>query len=398
MAYPFVHAFGLRQRLLLAIGSTFVSAPAALGCSVQQVDADAGAVAGKSGSAVTCKNGRATRECFTRATMESKAKFGCGQIAIQPVPSAEEVQSLFLPNGCLQHRVACDGCCNPAAAPGEPQGDGSCCYSYCGGACCGRPLIIDGQARTAGVELRGDWLRPLSAAEPLDLHQRIAHEWLEDALMEHASIASFARFTLDLLAFGAPAMLVERAQRAALEEVEHARLCFGLAARYSGCARGPAPLATTGIRCASNLWDAALAAFDEGCIGESIAALQAREALELAQDRDARHALERIAEQEAEHAELAFLFVSWATCRLGLAFQHEVDRRLGHLLAAKVSPQATEPADTIAALHAAGRLTAADQQRIRATGLREIVVPCVAALAASSGSPVASVTRPLVCS
>jgi hypothetical protein len=54
--------------------------------------------------------------------------------------------------------------------------------------------------------------------------------------------------------------LVERGQPAGLEEVEHARLCFGLAARYSGQARGPAPLSAAGVRAAPSLWDAALAA------------------------------------------------------------------------------------------------------------------------------------------
>jgi hypothetical protein len=51
--------------------------------------------------------------------------------------------------------------------------------------------------------------------------------------MEHASVAAFARFTLDLLALGAPADLVQSAQQALGDEIAHAELCFGLAGATS---------------------------------------------------------------------------------------------------------------------------------------------------------------------
>jgi hypothetical protein len=66
------------------------------------------------------------------------------------------------------------------------------------------------------------------------------------ALLEHASVASFARFSLQLMAAGAPASLVEAAHRAALDEIEHARLTFRLASRYEGRALGPGPLPVDG--------------------------------------------------------------------------------------------------------------------------------------------------------
>ncbi|HKU36657.1 MAG TPA: ferritin-like domain-containing protein [Polyangiales bacterium] len=413
MAYPFLHVSGLRQRLLLAIGTTTFASAAALGCGSKHTGSDAGVQAGESAPAPsagkagtnppaggagrstvtpdagspTCPNNQVgRRECYTRADMEAKAKFGCGQIQIQPVPTAEQVQAMFLSNGCLKHETTCNGCCNPAAGPGEPQGDGSCCYSFCATFCCGRPLRIDGEARTASLAARSDWLHDLGAVQP---NARIAAEWLEDARMEHASVASFARFTLDLLAFGAPAELIERAQRAGLEEVEHARLCFGLAARYSAQALGPAPLSAAGIRVAPSLWDAALAAFDEGCVAETLAALQAHAAFELARDSEVRRALQQIAEQEAQHAELAWRFVGWCAARLGSDLHRELERRLG-ALAAPAAISDSEPQPTIALLHAAGRLTAADKHRISTQGVRDVIAPCLAALA----RPEARVARP----
>src|SRR5262249_26730435 len=160
----------------------------------------------------------AKRECYSRGQMESTARMGCGQVAITPEPSPQEIAAMFDANGCLSAKAACDGCCNPALAAGEPQGDGSCCYQYCDGSGCGRPLLVSGEMRLAGVMLRRDWLPAVAMSgvaqdTERELLRRIAHEWLEDARMEHASIVSFARFSLELLSFGAPSDLVEQAQR-----------------------------------------------------------------------------------------------------------------------------------------------------------------------------------------
>ncbi len=54
--------------------------------------------------------------------------------------------------------------------------------------------------------------------------------WLRNALMEHASVAALARFTLELLAVGAPADLIRDSNAAASDETRHAELCFALAA------------------------------------------------------------------------------------------------------------------------------------------------------------------------
>ena len=45
------------------------------------------------------------------------------------------------------------------------------------------------------------------------LRRRLAELWSQDALLEHASIASFSRFALQLLAVAAPPALVAGAHR-----------------------------------------------------------------------------------------------------------------------------------------------------------------------------------------
>jgi hypothetical protein len=446
MAFPFGFEARLRQQFLLAIGTTGMLAAAGVGCGAKHeplgtggrageltagrgasgagsgaqggagsiAQAGAGSVAsggagsvasagagaqGGAGSlapagaggavatagkgAAMCMFGQPARECYSPAIMKSKATFGCGQIPISPVPTAEEVDAKFLANGCLKGTSTCNGCCNPAVGEGEPQADGSCCYTFCAGACCGRPFIVDDAPRVAAVESRSDWSGAYGGVAELGpVAERIAAEWLEDARMEHASIASFARFTLDLLAYGAPAGLVEAAQRAGLDECEHAKLCFGLAARFGAGVRGPSQLMAAGASVAPSLWHAAAAAFREGCVSETFAALQASEACERATDPEVKRALERIAADEASHAELAWRFVAWSVARLGGDFAAELRREIARLKAMPEPRSETESVETKRALNAAGRLTATDKHRLDYTAVHEVIAPVLEALLA----------------
>jgi hypothetical protein len=73
--------------------------------------------------------------------------------------------------------------------------------------------------------------------------------------------------------------------------------------------------------------------------------------------------------------------VSWSAARLGSDLHHEIARRLTRLLEVPSTIRESEHASSIALLHAAGRLTAADKHRISTAGLREVIGPCVDALA-----------------
>ena len=336
--------------------------------------------------------GPPVEECLTREQMEQKARFGCGQIPTTPEPTDEEVAAMFNADGCLSKEVACDGCCNPSETEGLPQGDGSCCYAYCQGSCCGRPFVVNGVARLAGVVERCDWLDPtvaLALPEALraDLGARIAREWLEDARMEHASIASFARFTEELRAFAAPDDLVRDAQQAALDEVVHARACFALAARFGGVAYGPGALDTHDALPAATLREAAHRAFVEGCVGETLAAAQARAACEVAGDPETRRVLARIADDEERHALLAWRFVAWALARGDASDMHglaaDVRRALAEALAAaptSLDDDMGEDAATRDELHHAGRLTEQGRALVMRVALNSVVRPCAEAM------------------
>jgi hypothetical protein len=379
----------LRRQLLLALGSSGLLGPSAVKLLAACAEPDPP-------PPPTCPSGREPeRTCFSRERMELATRT-CGGLTNRPVTEPEPTvrESLIMDNGCLPKQFACNGCCSPAVEEGEPQPDGSCCYYHCPGACCGRPFIVAGAPRTAAVVTRSDWLAARAELAPAQLSARIAQQWLSDALLEHASVAAFARFTLELLAFGAPSQLVEDSLRAGLDEVSHARACFAEAARYDRTARGPGALAVHDVRAAATLAAAVRCTFVEGCIGETQAALIAREAARLAEDPTARALLTQIAEDEARHAELAWRFVAWAL-DTHPALASELEGALLEARARTMVVPEREPAETVAAFHAAGRLTEAERTAFAHEALGEVVTPCLRGLlsaAAYTPSAALSVT------
>jgi hypothetical protein len=250
---------------------------------------------------------------------------------------------------------------------------------------CGRPFLIDGRARSASLVFGTRWANPTaSSSAPEALSQaaerRIAEHWLENALMEHASIAAFARFALELLALGAPAELVEAATSAMADETRHTKLCFELAARYGAADLAPGPLAMGGAIASFELINVVDRAILEGCFGETGAALEAGWAAEGATDPVVRSALETIAADEARHAALAFRFVAWAAERDARVLPL-LERRLREELARPSRPTSARAAAELDTLARHGVLDRATREAARRQALSEIVAPAVRALA-----------------
>src|SRR5690606_33504532 len=105
-------------------------------------------------------------------------------------------------------------------------------------------LREDGKLVVAPSVARADWSGISGESTEIDAatRARLAAHWLAEAAVEHASVASFSRFALSLLALGAPPSLVASAHAAALDEIRHAQDCFALASRYRGEPVGPGPL------------------------------------------------------------------------------------------------------------------------------------------------------------
>lgn len=267
------------------------------------------------------------------------------------------------------------------------------------GAVCGRPFLVAGSERLATLIMSDAWTGPLSvdgsdkavaddamhaSIDSLTEPQRLllGQRWAQLGLMEHASIAAFARFTLQLLHLGAPANLVEDAQRAMSDETQHARDCFALASRYLGHSVGPSALHMDQALQETSLEDIVRLTVREGCIGETCAALEAAEAYEATIEPRAKTVLERIRADEFRHAELAWQFVSWALTQG--APNAEAKARLHDVVAAEFVAAAHDanilPAAPIAANSfdtlPHGIVPASLLPEIRRTALRDVVLPC----------------------
>ena len=211
-------------------------------------------------------------------------------------------------------RVQADCPASEVCTPGEEH------WRCTGALICGRPFLVEAQARLAPVREGGAWFNVADAAPRVDHlspseRAAQAEHWSQLGQMEHASIAAFARFSLQLLSLGAPPELVDACTRALADETAHTRLCFRIASAYAGRALGPGPLDVAGSLALTSLADIVDLVVAEGCFGETSAALQALEAATTASDPAIRAAYSRIAVDEERHAELAFRFVRWALGR-----------------------------------------------------------------------------------
>jgi hypothetical protein len=182
--------------------------------------------------------------------------------------------------------------------------------------CEGRPFMVEGRPHTASLR-EGDG----------------CDVWARDGLHEHASVASFARFALELLALGAPPRLLLDVQAAIHDEIRHARVCFELAERFGGgrMVLGPMPLPANAFSRVGDPVATALGLFDEACVNESVAACMAAEMAERSEDPEVRRVLESIAVDERRHAVAGWAALRWILDTFGDRVREPLRARLARL-------------------------------------------------------------------
>jgi len=79
---------------------------------------------------------------------------------------------------------------------------------------------------------KSDWIRHLNDTTRVTKSAAKAEFWLESGLSEQATILHFSRLAVNLIAIGAPSDLIRRAYQAAVDEIGHAQLSFGLAEEF----------------------------------------------------------------------------------------------------------------------------------------------------------------------
>ncbi len=194
----------------------------------------------------------------------------------------------------------------------------------------GRALRIRGRPVTARRTHDDAWSIDDAPAVPVtdtEAQAMLATAWETDARTEHASIAAFARLSLDLIAEGAPPQLVEASLSAALDEVRHATGAYSLASAYAGRPQGPGPLPEV-MTAPGGLSRLATETLVDGCLGEGLAASCAREAAAEAVDPVVKAHLSAVARDEGKHAELAWAVLAFCLARGGAPVRLATERAL----------------------------------------------------------------------
>ncbi len=247
----------------------------------------------------------------------------------------------------------------------------------------GRTFYLDEGAVKAELRRGRSWHegpRPEVSALPAATRRALGEAWARDGLFEHASVASFSRFSMQLLALGAPADLVRDTHAACIDEVRHTELCLALASAYLGHGVEPTglPMAAA-IEIGADLAAIAAEAALEGCVGETVAAVQAQESLWRATDPAVREVLEVTVEDETRHAELAWRFLTWALDTGGPAVREQVMRAFAGFRPAPPTAENLDGVD-VALFEAHGRIVATEARAIAEQALADVVRPCLCAL------------------
>ena len=193
----------------------------------------------------------------------------------------------------------------------------------------GRQLRRHGKVLLPPVAPGSGWARiDLDVSATPELRGELAARWRENGCTEHASVAAFARLTLDLIALGAPPQLIEAANRDSMDEIRHADLCFSIARALDGLAESPGPFPAArragGLPASRTLALAQLAVSSliDGALHEGLSARVIARLVKRCDEPVIRDALRELAADEGRHAAHGWDVVEWCLSAGGAPVAH----------------------------------------------------------------------------
>jgi hypothetical protein len=195
----------------------------------------------------------------------------------------------------------------------------------------GRQLRRFGRVLLPDLRPSPDWTTPGMTLSAESAPAGLADQWRENGKTEHASVAAFARLTLDLMALGAPPALIASANRDALDEIRHTELCFSIARALDGKSVSPGPfpqaqrVATLPRSRTLALAKLAVDSLVDGALHEGVSARIIAKLAQRCEVPAIRTALKEIAADEGRHAAHGWTVVAWCLAEGG--------RPVGHCLA-----------------------------------------------------------------
>lgn len=204
----------------------------------------------------------------------------------------------------------------------------------------GRPLRVKGKLLHPEIRASKEWARgerPVVTSLNATTREVLAALWLQDAQKEYGSVPAFSRIGWQLAGLGAPAELAERAYKAALQEIDHARRCFALVEAYAGKPTGVMPMPELladqpGMKSLSDGFiQVAKDSLLDGCLIEDLNADAAAYARDRAKEPAVLGVLDQIAREEREHADLAWSILEFCVERGGEPVRRAIAEELERL-------------------------------------------------------------------
>ena len=208
----------------------------------------------------------------------------------------------------------------------------------------------------------------------------IGLQWLQQAEGEHASIASFARHTLQLMSIGAPSELLLASQAASIDEIKHAKMCYGFASIFLHQDMTPGLFDVEDSLDNLEIKDIIVSVIREGCMEETLSAIEARFRGHLAIDLSVKAALNEISEDESKHAKLAWDTIQWIAKKhpqyqtfIQNAFENEFEKEKAFMLTKSTIMNICDDNQKDDYLRTFGILTSDDRRKVRQFGIQKII-------------------------
>lgn len=208
---------------------------------------------------------------------------------------------------------------------------------------------------------------------------KAAKYWAKVAMMEHASVASFSRFSLELMSVGASPELLALAHQAALDEVRHTQISLDIANQFTSTTFTPGafPLSNKVADFAfGDMEKIATSAALEACIEETLAAAVVLYQADHMGDTNHKTLLRGVAMDEANHAAFAWRAVQWMA-----STSPAVHSAVSAVFSARAESYASAPeAVSIPTLERIGLLDQGTMAKLQHAAWHQVVVPTAAAL------------------
>jgi len=309
---------------------------------------------------------------------------GCGVSYREGDCSFDFSLSCFTENDECRSSESCDN--YGAGCYATPVG-WRCDTDFCGE---GRPLLTECEVTVAPLVMGKGWVSSVPTSEvnnisPKELEQLIEY-WTFAAQLEHSSVASFARFTMQMLSFSVPADLLLAIQTATADEVKHAQSAAHILSTLTKKQVSFGALPLEGITLKTSRRELIEALIREACMSETLGVAEITEALRLSEQELVSQHLNTLLEDETMHAALAWRSLRWLITSAHNSEQAElIDHavEIFDLVAIEmglVQQSYSRPICHHSTLNQWGVLTDSQKYEIRHQAYNEIILPCVKGL------------------